>query len=113
MQWEPTGKERRSMRRRESAAKFRQWLDDNRGFVPASWAHHLTGVSKSTISRAQHLGRVRAERFTFPDGRVLTLISLQDALRLDVYRRVPGITDQLGDDAPPGLKARQRRSTGR
>lgn len=99
------------MIRRAHAERFRGWLAQLPGYVPAAWARHLTGASKAAISLAQSQGRVRSERFTFPDGHVLTLISLQDALRLDVYRRVPW-TDDAGLDAPPShARPRRRRAT--
>ncbi len=78
------------MKRRELAQAFRQWLIERPGYVQASWVHHITGVSKSALTKAASEGRVRVEQYTFPSGRTITLISLQDALRLDVYGRPHG-----------------------
>lgn len=93
--------------------QLRQFMIDNTGYCPASWVHHLTGVSKAAISKAQGEGRVRVARFTFPDGRVVAIVSLQDALRLDVYRKAPGWADDIGDDAPPSRRRPSRKPPGR
>jgi hypothetical protein len=89
------------MRRRERGGAFKSWLAERPGYVLPSWVHHLTGVSKAALSKAVAEGRIRAERFTFPDGKVLTLIFLPDALRVDVYRRGPGWAEDVDDVAPP------------
>jgi len=107
-----TSRDRRRQRRRQAAVTLRQFLVDHQGYVPASWVHHLTGVSKSAISKAQGEGRVRATRFVFPDGHAITLVFLFDALRIDVYRRAPGWTEDLDDDAPPSHRRKAPRPPG-
>jgi hypothetical protein len=92
------------MLRRERAKAFRQWLVDRPGFVLSSWGHHLTGVSKAAITKAVRQGRVRVERFTFPDGHTLSLVSLSDVCRLDVYTRRGGWAEDADDVAPPSLR---------
>lgn len=96
------------MQRRERIRTFREWLQAHPGFVPASWLHHTTGVTKSAISKAVAQGRVRAVRFTCADGHIITLINLVDGDRLDVFGKTPGgWVDDIDDIAPPNQRARR------
>lgn len=91
MRWQPTGRELATMTNRETARHFLSWLAGNPGYVPASWAWHLLGMARATVSTYQSRGQIRVVRFVFPDKKILTLVSLQDCARIVAQpRRQPG-----------------------